>query len=97
MSGPTVRKRIVVGAIVAATVLGGAGVALAEPVSTPDDLGQGGSAVTALLGDAGAQFTDFLDGNRPEGADGTEVEPVDADPRFVEGPLGGLVTDGPLD
>ncbi|GAA2557742.1 hypothetical protein [Pseudonocardia hydrocarbonoxydans] len=90
------KKKLLVGAIVAATLLGGAGVALAAP-STPDDLVQGGSAVSALLGDAGAQFTDFLDGNRPEGADGTEVEPVEADPRFVEGPLGGLITDGPLD
>ena len=91
------KKKLLVGAIVAATVLGGAGVALADPISTPDDLGQGGSAVTALLGDLGAQFTDFLDGNRPEGADGLEVEPVEADPRFVEGPLSGLLQNGPLE
>jgi hypothetical protein len=90
------KKQLVVGALVAATVLGGAGVALAEP-STPDDLGQGGSAVTALLGDLGAQFTDFLDGNRPEGADGLETEPVEPDPRFVEGPLSGVVQNGPLE
>jgi hypothetical protein len=90
-------RKLVVGALVAATVLGGAGVAVADPVSTPGDLGQGGSAVSALLGDLGAQFTDFLDGPRPEGADGTEVEPVEADPRFVEGPLSGVTGNGPLE
>jgi hypothetical protein len=90
-------KKLVVGGIVAATVLGGAGVALADPLSTPDDLGQGGNAVTALLGDAGAQFVDFIDGNRPEGADGLETEPIEPDPRFVEGPLWGLLQNGPLE
>ncbi len=90
------RKRLVVTALVVATVLGGAGVALAAP-STPDDLGQGGSAGTALLDDLTAQFGDFTDGNRPEGADGTEVEPVEADPRFVEGPVSGLITEGPFE
>lgn len=91
------KKKLVVGAIVAVTVLGGTGVAMAEPLSTPDDLGQGGSAVTALLGDLGAQLTDFVDGPRPEGADGLETEPLDADPRFVEGPASGLLQDGPLE
>lgn len=90
------KKKLLVGAIVAATVLGGAGIAMADPLSTPDDLVQGGSAVTALLGDLGEQLGDFTDGNRPEGADGTEVEPIDADPRFVEGPLSGLLTEGPF-
>ena len=89
-------KKLIVGALVVATVLGGAGVAMADGVSTPGDLTQGGSAVTALLSDLTAQLTDFTDGPRPEGADGTEVEPVDADPRVVEGPTSGL-TDGPLD
>ncbi len=89
-------KKLIVGALVVATVLGGAGVAMADPISTPGDLTQGGSAVTALLSDLTAQFADFTDGPRPEGADGTEVEPVDADPRFVEGPTSGLITDGPL-
>ena len=90
------KKKLLVGAIVAATVLGGAGIAMADPLSTPDDLVQGGSAVTALLGDLGEQLGDFTDGNRPEGADGTEVEPIEADPRFVEGPLSGLLTEGPF-
>jgi hypothetical protein len=90
-------RKLVVGALVAATVLAGAGVAVADPLSTPDDLGRGGSAGTALLGDLGAQVTDFLDGPRPEGADGLETEPVEADPRFVEGPLSGLVDSGPLE
>ncbi|MBC8093172.1 MAG: hypothetical protein H7Y15_14790, partial [Pseudonocardia sp.] len=56
------RKKLVVGALVAATVLGGAGVAMADDISTPDDLGQGGSAGTALVGELGAQLSDFLDG-----------------------------------
>ncbi|GAA3250128.1 hypothetical protein GCM10017691_61740 [Pseudonocardia petroleophila] len=97
MRGIRMKKKLVVGALVAAAVVGGAGVAVADPISTPDDLGQGGSAVTALLGDLGAQLTDFVDGPRPEGVDGTEVEPVDADPRFVEGPLSGIVQDGPFE
>ncbi|GAA2536476.1 MULTISPECIES: hypothetical protein [Pseudonocardia] len=89
------RKQLVVAAIVAATVLGGAGVALAD-VSTPDDLGQGVNAVTTLVEDLLAQVIDAVDAPRPEGADGLETELPDVDPRFVEGPLGGLINDGPL-
>lgn len=90
------KKKLVVVAMVCGTVLGGAGVAMAAP-STSDDLGQGASAVSALLDDLGAQFGDFTDGNRPEGADGTEVEPIEPDPRFVEGALSGLIQNGPFE
>ncbi|MDN5751551.1 MAG: hypothetical protein L0H64_24140 [Pseudonocardia sp.] len=90
------RKQLVVAALVGATVLGGAGVAMAD-VSTPDDLAQGGSALTALAEDLVAQFEDFTNGQRPEGADGTEVEPIGPDPRFVEGPISGLIGNGPLE
>lgn len=90
------RKQLVVAAIVAATVLGGAGVAMAD-VSTPDDLGQGVNAVTTLVEDLLAQVVDAVDEPRPEGADGLETELPDLDPRLVEGPLSGLITDGPLE
>ena len=84
----TTRRNIVVGALVTATVLGGAGVAAASPA---DDLGQGGSAVVATLENAVASFVDAVDGREPEGADGLESEFPEADPRFVEGPLSGLL------
>jgi hypothetical protein len=90
----TTRRTIVVGALVAATALGGAGVAAAA--SPADDLGQGGSAVVATLENAVASFVDAIDGREPEGADGLETEFPDVDPRFVEGPLGGLL-DQPLE
>lgn len=90
----TTRRTIVVGALVAATALAGAGVAAAA--SPADDLGQGGSAVVATLENAVASFVDAIDGREPEGADGLETEFPDADPRFVEGPLGGLL-DQPLE
>jgi len=89
------RKQFVVAAIVAATVVGGGGVAMAG-VSTPGDLGQGVNAVTTLVEDLLAQVVDAVDAPRPEGADGLETELPDVDPRFVEGPLGGLINDGPL-
>lgn len=91
------RQQLAVAAIVAATVLGGAGVAMAEPISTPDDLGQGVSAVTTLVGDLVTQVVGAVDEPRPEGADGLETELPDVDPRLVEGPLSGLISDGPLE
>ena len=42
-------------------------------------------------------FNDALNGdNRPDGANGVETEFPPADPRYVEGPLGGLLVNGPL-
>lgn len=83
------RRNLVVGTLVAATVLGGAGVAAAA--SPTADLEQGGSAAVATVENAVASFLDAVDGHEPEGADGVETEFPDADPRFVEGPVGGLV------
>lgn len=85
----TTRKNLVVGALVAATVLGGAGVAAAA--SPTADLEQGGSALVATFENAVASFVDAIDGREPEGADGLETEFPEADPRFVEGPVGGLL------
>jgi hypothetical protein len=34
--------------------------------------------------------------NRPDDADGTDTQFPGPDPRFVEGPAGGLVKNGPL-
>jgi hypothetical protein len=82
------RTTLVVGGLVAATVLGGAGIAAASPTA---DLEQGGSAVVATLQNAFASFLDAVDGREPEGADGLETEFPQPDPRFVEGPVGGLV------
>lgn len=39
----------------------------------------------------------FSPGNRPDGVNGTDTEIPQADPRFVEGPLGGLLVNGPFE
>lgn len=86
-----------------ALLLAGVGIAQAAP---DDENGAGGfpstqsptqgvSTVTETLGEANFGFMDALNGdNRPDGANGVESEFPPADPRFVEGPLGGL-TNGP--
>jgi hypothetical protein len=56
------------------------------------------SAGGATLDNAITSFSDAANGdNRPDGANGTESEFPQADPRFVEGPVGGLVKNGPLE
>lgn len=94
MSVRTKKLLITIGLGVVVLPLAGAGIASA---ATPaDDLGQGGSAVLATLENATASFLDAVNGTEPEGTEGTETEFPGADPRFVEGPAGGLVQDGPL-
>jgi hypothetical protein len=39
----------------------------------------------------------FSPSNRPDGVNGTDTEIPQADPRFVEGPVGGLLKDGPFE
>lgn len=60
---------------------------------------QGASAVLGTLGNTNSGFTDALNaanGNsRPDGADGVETRFPPADPRYVEGPVGGLAKNGP--
>ena len=52
----------------------------------------GATADTAVFG-----FNDAVNGdNRPDGANGVESEFPPADPRYVEGPLGGLLVNGPM-
>lgn len=57
---------------------------------------QGASATLATAEQLVAQFMDASNGNGPTGADGVETEFPQADPRFVEGPAGGLLN-GPFD
>lgn len=78
-----------------------AGAASAEEESTTgypstQSPGQLGSALEATLGEAQFGFMDAVNGdNRPDGANGVESEFPPADPRYVEGPLGGLLVNGP--
>jgi hypothetical protein len=59
---------------------------------------QGVTAVVATVQTLSACFLDAVNGDdRPEGANGTECEFQQADPRYVEGPAGGLVKDGPFE
>ena len=56
------------------------------------------SAVGGTLGEANHGFMDALNGdNRPDGANGVETEFPPPDPRYVEGPVGGLLVNGPLE
>jgi hypothetical protein len=96
-------KRITLATAAGAMLLIGAGVATADEddaagfpsTQSPTQLG---SAVTETLGEANFGFMDALNGdNRPDGANGVESEFPPADPRYVEGPLGGLITNGPFE
>ncbi|GAA5164440.1 hypothetical protein GCM10023321_52880 [Pseudonocardia eucalypti] len=58
---------------------------------------QGVDAGEATLETQRDSFMDAANGDdRPNGANGTETEFFDPDSRFVEGPVGGLLKDGPL-
>ncbi|MCF7552898.1 MULTISPECIES: hypothetical protein [Pseudonocardia] len=71
-----------------------AGTALAAEDTQPPT--QGATATLATAEQLVAQFMDASNGNGPSGADGVETEFPTPDPRFVEGPVGGLLN-GPLD
>lgn len=62
---------------------------------------QGLDAVGATVETFGASFLDAADtfspNNRPDGVNGTDTEIPQPDPRFVEGPAGGLVKNGPFE
>lgn len=62
---------------------------------------QGPSAVLATVGNVAASIMDANNnatGNaRPEDANGTDTQYPQADPRFVEGPAGGLAKNGPFE
>jgi hypothetical protein len=87
-----------------ALLLIGAGIARADGndsdntgyPSTQSDT-QGADAGAATADNTGRSFGDAANGdNRPDDADGTDTQFPQADPRFVEGPAGGLVKNGPL-
>jgi hypothetical protein len=75
-----------------------AGTALADEAPAQDTQSplQGLSAGAATADQLVAQFVDASNGNGPTGADGVETEIPEPDPRFVEGPAGGLLN-GPFD
>jgi hypothetical protein len=62
---------------------------------------QGPTAVLATVGNLASSIMDANNsatGNaRPEDANGTDTQYPQADPRFVEGPAGGLLTNGPFE
>lgn len=62
---------------------------------------QGADALGATAETFGASFLDAADtfspDNRPDGVNGTDTEIPQADPRFVEGPLGGFLVNGPFE
>ncbi|MEK6463851.1 hypothetical protein [Pseudonocardia alni] len=62
---------------------------------------QGLDAVLETADTLGFGVLDAADGfsssNRPDGVNGTDTELPQADPRFVEGPAGGLLKDGPFE
>ncbi|HEY2220413.1 hypothetical protein [Actinomycetospora sp.] len=62
---------------------------------------QGPTAVLATLGNAASSIMDannHATGNgRPEDADGTDTQYPQPDPRFVEGPVGGALLNGPFE
>ncbi|ANY06505.1 hypothetical protein [Pseudonocardia sp. HH130630-07] len=96
--------------LVAATAIGAVAFPLAGIAAADDDEHgypstqsptQGVDAVGATAGTFGASGVDALDtyspSNRQDGVNGTDTELPQADPRFVEGPLGGLLVNGPFE
>jgi len=81
-------KRVITGLL-----LSGAALPLAPGTAAASDLEQAVSAGAATAADAQASFLDAVDGPEPEGADGLGTEFPQFDPRFVEGPAGGLLDD----
>ncbi|MCU1628692.1 MAG: hypothetical protein JWP64_3641 [Pseudonocardia sp.] len=96
MNARTRRSLIAVAVGVAVLPLVGVGAAYAAQ-DTQSPL-QGVDAGQATAETAVRSFVDGVNGdNRPDGANGLESEFMQLDPRFVEGPAGGLVKNGPLE
>jgi hypothetical protein len=74
-------------------LLSGAALPLVTGTAAAGDLEQAVSAGAVTAGDAQASFLDAADGPEPAGADGLGTELPQFDPRFVEGPAGGLLDD----
>lgn len=100
------RRTLVAAGALGAVAFPLAGIAAAD---TDDEHGypstqsptQGVDAVGATADTAAYGFFDAADhgtaSNRPDGVNGTDTEIPQADPRFVEGPLGGLLVNGPFE
>jgi hypothetical protein len=87
-------RRTLMASVVGVLLLVGAGYAFADTQSPT----QGVDAGQAMLQTAIASLLDAANGdNRPDGANGLESEFPQPDPRFVEGPAGGLVKNGPFE
>lgn len=94
-------KRVTLAAVAGGLLLIGAGVAAADDneadFTNTQNPGQLGTSVSEILGELTFQGTDALNGdNRPDGANGVENEFPPVNPRYVEGPVGGLLN-GPFD
>jgi hypothetical protein len=98
-------KRYALAALATAAVtlpLIGVGIATADEGDTADftntqNPGQAGTSVVAILDELIFQGEDALNGdNRPDGANGVENEFPPVDPRYIEGPVGGVLN-GPFD
>lgn len=81
-------QRMITGLLLSAAAL-----PLVAGTAAAGDLEQVVSAGAATAGDAQASFLDAADGPEPAGADGLGTEFPQFDPRFVEGPAGGLLDD----
>ena len=87
-------RRSLIAGVIGTLLLAGAGIAFADTQSPT----QGVDAGQATLQTAVASLLDAVNGdNRPDGANGLESEFPQPDPRFVEGPAGGLVKNGPFE
>ncbi|MEJ2863795.1 hypothetical protein [Actinomycetospora flava] len=101
MTNPMRRRGTAAALGLAATVLPvlAAGTAQADETGYPSTQSPT-QGVDALLGTGATtaeSSADAVNGeDRAPGVDGTETEFPEADPRYVEGPLGGLLVNGPL-
>ncbi|WP_300007257.1 hypothetical protein [Pseudonocardia sp.] len=95
-------KRVTLAAVAGGLLLIGAGVAVADEGSntgfpSTQNPGQLGTSVTEIVGEFQFEGADALNGdNRPDGANGVENEFPPVHPRYIEGPVGGLLN-GPQD
>jgi hypothetical protein len=87
------RKRLLGAVLLGGAVLPVAAASTASASEGPNDVEQAASAGSATAADATTSFLDAVDGPEPEGADGLGTEFPEFDPRFVEGPAGGLLDD----
>ncbi|HZZ46450.1 MAG TPA: hypothetical protein VFE65_06170 [Pseudonocardia sp.] len=98
------RRTLIIALAGGALLLIGAGLAQADSndsdntgyPSTQSDT-QGADAATATAHGTDDSFGDAANGDhRPDDANGTDTQFPQPDPRFVEGPAGGLAKNGPL-